>query len=70
MSKDLEFPKDAVDEKRPSSLLLLGLRFYVLGIFGFTAAAVAGNKTEPNLAPQGMLEKWIHGLRDAVLTMV
>ena len=55
--KNLEFPKVAVGEKRPSSLMLSGLRFYVLGTFGFTAAAVAGKKAKPNLAPQAMVEK-------------
>ena len=32
--KNLEFPKVAVGEKRPSSLLVSGLRFHVLGTFG------------------------------------
>ena len=32
--KNLDFPKVAVGEKRPSSLLLSGLRFYVLGTCG------------------------------------
>ena len=66
--KNLEFPKVAVGEKRPSSLMLSGLRFYVLGTFGFTAAAVAGKKAKPNLAPQAMVEKWIHDLGGTVLT--
>ena len=54
--KNLEFPKVAAGEMRPSSLLLSGLRFYVLGSFGFTAAAVAGKKVKSNLAPQAMVE--------------
>ena len=68
MSKSLEFQKVAVVEKRPSSLLLSGLRFFVLGLFGCTAAAGAGKKAKPNLAPQAMVEKWIHVLGGTVLT--
>ena len=66
--KSLEFQKVAVVEKRPSSLLLSGLRFFVLGLFGCTAAAGAGKKAKPNLAPQAMVEKWIHVLGGTVLT--
>ena len=66
--KSIEFPKVAVGENRSSSLLLCGLRFYVLGTFGCTAAAVAGKKAKPNLAPQAMVEKWIHDLGGTVLT--
>ena len=66
--KSLEFPKIAVGEKRPSSLLLSGLRFHVLGTFRCTAAAVAGKKAKPNLTPQAMVEKWIHDLEGTVLT--
>ena len=54
--KNLEFPKVAVGEKRPFSLLLSGLRFYVLDASGCTAVAVAGKKAKPNLAPQAMVE--------------
>ena len=68
VKKNLEFPKNAVGEKRPSSLLLSGLRFYVLGTFGCTAAAAAGKKAKPNLAPQAVVEKWIHDLGGTVLT--
>ena len=57
MSKNLEFPKIAVCEKRSSSLLLSGLRSHVLGTFGCTAAAVAAKKAKLNLAPQAMVEK-------------
>ena len=39
--KSLDFLKVAVGEKRPSSLLLYGLRFHVLGTFGCTASTVA-----------------------------
>ena len=54
MSKSLEFPKSAVGEKRPSSLLFSGLRFYVLGIFVCTAAAVAEkSKTESSTTSYG-----------------
>ena len=66
--KNLEFPKVAVSKKRPSSLLLSGLRFYVLGTFGCTRAAIAGKKAKPNLAPQAMVEKRIHDLGGIVLT--
>ena len=66
--KNLELPKIAVGENRQSSLLLSGLRFYVLDTFGCTGAAVAGKKAKPNLAPQAMMEKWIHGLGGTVLT--
>ena len=45
-----------------------GLRFYVLGVFGCTAAAVVGKKAKPSLAPQAMVEKWIHDLGGTVLT--
>ena len=65
--KSLVFPKLAVGEKRQSSLLLSRLQFYVLGTFGCTAAAVAGKKTKPNLAPQAMVEKWIHDSGGTVL---
>ena len=54
--KNLELPKLAVGENRQSSLLLSGLRFYVLDTFGCTGAAVAGKKANPNLAPQAMME--------------
>ena len=54
--KKLEVRKVAAAEKRPSSLLLFGLRFYVLGALGCTAAAVAGKKADPNLAPQAMVK--------------
>ena len=59
--KSLKFPKVAGGEKRPSSLLLSGLRFYllrvyVLGIFGCTAAAIVGKKAKSNLATQAMVE--------------
>ena len=57
--KNLEFPKVAVGEKRPFSLLLSGLQVYVLGTFGCTAAAVAGKKAKPNLAPHAMVKKRI-----------
>ena len=60
--KNLDFPKVAVGEKRPSNLLLSGLRFYVLGTFGCTAAAIAGKKAKLNLVPQAIVEKWIHDL--------
>ena len=60
--KSLEFPKIAVGEKRPSSLLLSGLRFYVLGTFGCLAAAVAGKKTISNL------EWWKNDIGGTVLT--
>ena len=66
--KSLEFLKFAVGEKRPSSPLLSGLRFYVLGTFGCTAAAVAGKKAKPSLAPKAMVKKWIHDLGGTVLT--
>ena len=56
--KNLDFPKVAVGENLPSSLLLSGLRFYVFGSFGCTLAAVAGNKAKPNLAPQTYGGKW------------
>ena len=65
--KNLEFPKVAVGEKLPFSLLLYGLRFYVLGASGCTAVAVARKKAKPNLAPQAMVEKWIHDLDGTVL---
>ena len=54
--KCLEFPKFAIGEKRPFSLLLCGLQFYVMGNFGCPAAAFAGNKVKPNLAPQALVE--------------
>ena len=66
--KSLKFPKAAVREKRPSILLLSGLRFHVLGTFGCTATAVEGKKAKPNHAPQAMVEKWIHDLEGTVLT--
>ena len=56
--KNLEFPKVAVAVKRPFSLLLSGLQFYMLGTFGYTAAAVAGKKAKSDLAPQAMVKKW------------
>ena len=64
----MEFPKVAIGIKRLSSLPLSGLRFYVLGTFGCTAAAVAGKKSKPNLAPQAMVEKWNHDLGGTGLT--
>ena len=66
--KSLEFPKVAVGEKHASSLRLSALRFYVLGAFGCTSAAVAGKKAKPNLASQAMVEKWAHDLGGTVLT--
>ena len=54
--KNLEIPKVAVGEKSPSSLLPSGLRLYVLVFFRCTAAAIAGKKAKPNLAPQALLE--------------
>ena len=66
--KILEFHKIAVGGKSLSSLLLSGLRFFVLGTFGCTAEAVAGKKAKRNLAPQTMVEKWIHGFGGTVLT--
>ena len=55
-------------EKRSSSLLLFDLRFYMLGTFGRRASAVAGKRTEPNLARQAVVEKWTHDLGGTVLT--
>ena len=55
-------------EKRSSSLLLFDLRFYMLGTFGRRAAAVEGKRTEPNLAPQAVVENGIHDLGGTVLT--
>ena len=68
MSKKSRISEVAVGDKRPSSLLLFGLRFYVLGTFGCTAAADAGKKAKPNLAPQTLVEKWIYDLGGTVLT--
>ena len=68
IQKNLDFPKVAVGEKRPSNLLLSGLRFDVLGTFGCTAAAVAGKRAKLNLVSQAIVEKWIHGLGGTVLT--
>ena len=48
--KNLEIPKIAVGEKRPSSLMLSVLQFYELGTFRCTEAAVAGKKTESSTA--------------------
>ena len=44
------------------------MRFYGLGTFGRTAAAVAGEKAEPNLAPQSFAEKWIHDIGGTILS--
>ena len=65
--KRLEFSKDAIGEKRPSSLLLSGLQFYVLRTFGGTAAAVARNK-QTKSSTTSQLEKWIHDLGGTFLT--
>ena len=52
---NLDFPKVAVGEKRPSNLLLSGLRFDVLGTFGCTAAGVAGKRAKLNLVSQAIV---------------
>ena len=44
------------------------MQFYLLGFFRCTAAAVAGKKAKPNLAPQAMVEKWIHDFGGTYLT--
>ena len=66
--KNLDFLENAVGEKRPSSLQIFGLRIYGLGLFGRTAAAVGGQKAEPNLAPQSFAEKWIQDIGNTILS--